>query len=238
MNPNATHIKHVVIAAAFIGAAIFGITRYHDASIELAKIDAATKEKVAIAQRDIAVAQASKQTAQQSIVTTDADTARKLASLQSQLNSKPDSSQIKTIIQEALPGVKTVEAKDAQGNAVLAVADTQENRDKINQADASFKSCRFSLDGCEANRLQFENVIKADNLIIERKDTQIKGYEDEIKKLKTFGKGGNFWARTGRVIIPVACAGAGAYLGANKGTKSAAIGAVSGGALCAVTVRF
>jgi hypothetical protein len=170
----------------------------------------------------------------------DADTKKKLDSLQRQLDSKPDSSTIRSIVEQAIPGVKTVEAHDDQGNKVLAVADTQANRDAINQKDVEFKSCRFNLDDCQQKQANFEAIIDAQKIQLAAKDDTIKTQAGTIKEYQRFGKGGNIFSRTMRVGLPIACAAGGAYL-ANKARtdgKGAAIGAATGGTLCAFSFHF
>lgn len=240
MNPLhwSTHAKHVVITGGLCLTAIFCLRAWKDGQVSLAKIESETRVKVAEDQKAAAAAQKVKETAGKAIVVNDAATNAKLADLQRQLNAKPDSAQIRSIVETALPGVKTVQATDAAGKPVLAVEDTQANRDAINAKDVEFKSCKFSLGNCEQNTLLYKQSLDADQVIIGRQNDQIKSDEGEIKKLKTAAKGGNFFARTARVIVPIACAGAGAYLGANKGTKGAAIGALAGGGACALTFHF
>lgn len=240
MNPLhwSAHAKHILIAAGILITAFFCLRAWKDGAVKMAQIESETKIRVAESQKIVAQAETGKEAAQKTIVVNDSNTTARLNELQRQLNAKPDSAQVKTIIETALPGVKTVQVTDAQGKPVLAIEDTQANRDAVNQMDVAFKTCTLKSANCEANTLQYKAIIENDKTIIGQKDLQLADYEKEVKKLKTFGKGGAWWARTGRVVIPLACAGAGAYLGANKGTKGAAIGALAGGGACALTVRF
>lgn len=227
-----THVKHLLIAVVICVVVWFGVSRWSETRMKLAQIESASAEKIKANDAQAATALSQAAAANQQI---DATTKAKLDGLQAQLNSKPTTEQIWGIVQSVLPGVQVVQAKDQQGNAVIAVADTQANRDAINQADVSFKSCKFNLDDCQQKSA---NNLAALNVVIAAKQSTIEAQTLEIKQLKEWGKGGNFWSRTGRVALPVACAGAGAWLGANKGTKGAAVGALAGGGACALVWRF
>lgn len=242
MNPLhwTAHAKHIVIAAGILLTAFFGLRAWKDGAVKMAQIDAETKIRAAESQKVVAQAQEGTQAAQKTIVVNDSNTTARLNELQRQLNAKPDSAQVKSIIETALPGVKTVQATDAQGKPVLAIEDTQANRDAVNQMDVAFKSCTLKSSNCEANTLQYKAIIENDKTIIGQKDLQLIDYEKEIKKLKTFGKGGNWWSRTGRVAIPAGCGAAGAGLAAQGGVKpkGVALAGLLAAGTCALTIRF
>jgi hypothetical protein len=176
--------------------------------------------------------------------TIDKNTKARLDALQAQLNTKLNTDQAKGLVQNMLPGVQTVAAKDAQGNDVIAVADTQANRDALNQADVNFKSCVFNRDDCLAKQKNFLDIIAADNQKIGERDATINTLKEDNKKLKSFGLGGSVFKRTLRVAVPIACAGGGAYLagrfrsGQQNQGEAAATGAVVGGTGCALMFHF
>lgn len=177
------------------------------------------------------------------IAQTDTDTKRKLAALQTQLDKKLDTAQAKEVVQGLLPGVKTVEAQDAEGHKVIAVADTQENRDVINKASVDFKACIYNRDDCQTKQKEFMNVIAQDNLKIGELTSTNDTLSKENKKLKSYGMGGNFMKRTLRVAVPIGCAAGGAFLASrfksgNQQGNAAATGAMIGGAGCAITFHF
>jgi len=234
------HLKHLLIAAGALLVCWFGVTRYADMRVELAKITAGSAEKIKANEATQKQAQTTIDTAQHNISAIDADRDRRLDGLEKQLNSKPDSAEIRATVEQALQGVKTVEAKDAQGNAVLGVADTQENREAINKADVAFKSCRFNLDDCTQKQTQYQTIIAGKDVQIGALKDTVKTKDDTIKELTRFGKGGNFWARTGRVIIPAGCGAAAAGLAAQGGIKpkGVALAAVISAGACALTIRF
>jgi hypothetical protein len=232
------HLKHVLIAAGALLLCWSGVRAYVDMRVKLATITSGAAENIKANERSVQAAQVTIDAATTGNQQIDQQARHKLADLQRQLDSRPDSAQIRSIVQAALPGVKTVDARDAQGNALIAVADTQANRDAINQADVAFKTCRFDLDDCRQKQQNFQSIIDAQRTQLSAKDDTIKEQGNTIRELKSFGKGGNFWGRTGRVLLPVGCAGAGAYLGATKGSKGATVGALAGGGVCAVTFRF
>lgn len=172
---------------------------------------------------------------------------RQLAGVQAQLDAKPNSEQVKQIIQSALPGVQTVTAHDDKGNAVIAVEDTQANRDVINQKDADFKACKFNLDDCETKQKNFETIIAGKDTQIQTQlgtitalNATIAAQNGTIKEQSRFGKGGNLWSRTGRVAIPIACAGLGAWSASQANAKPKTIGIAAGGAgaVCAFAFHF
>lgn len=249
--------KHIIILAIAAIALLFvGMAwlRAHDAwkdmqadlrvhsKEEKAADTTVQKNQAMVADGDKSIAQANKNIGQ-----IDADTRRKLDGLQAQLDSKPDAAQIRTIVQQALPGVKTVEAKDAAGNSLIAVADTQENRDLINAKDVAFKSCQFNLDDCQQKQKQFQAIIDTQGQQISALQgsvTALKTSNDtltgDLKRAQQFGKGGNIWARTGRVAIPAGCGAAGAGLAAQGGLKPKGVLLASGisALTCAFTFRF
>lgn len=234
------HIKHLLITIGILLLGWFGLRAYVDMRVKLAGIAAASAEKIKANEKTVAVATGNIAADQKSIVVIDQDTKRKVDGLQAQLDSKPNKAEISGIIQAALPGVKTVEAKDAQGNEVLAVADTQENRDVINKKDVEFKTCKFNLDGCQQKQQQFLDIIGNKDTIIAAKQETIVTQAGTIHELTRFGKGGNFWSRTGRVWIPSACGATGAGLAAQGGIKPKGIGlaALVSAGICAVAIRF
>jgi hypothetical protein len=260
MKDHMIHLKHVLIAAGVLLVVWMlgwrGLNAWKDVQANIrvrdVKIDQnsatvkANETTVATAQKTVEIAQASNKQL-------DAERDRKLNALQAQLDSKPDSEQIKAIIKAALPSLTGVtETTALDGTRLLSVPDTQENRDAINKTDVAFKSCRFSLDDCTAVRKNFEEVIvpgfntqiAALNGTIAAQKNTIELQKGDIADLKSFGKGGNIWARTGRVLVPLACAGGGAYLaskhqqGQNSNGNAAAIGALVGGGVCAITFHF
>jgi len=235
-----THAKHLLIAAGCLALLWFVASRYMETRVKLATIQATSTEKIKANDKTFQQAQTSIDTSSKNVQAIDTDTKQKLAGLQQQLNSKPDSEQIKKIVQGLLPGVQTVQAKDAQGNPLIAVADTQENRDKINEADVAFKSCRFELDGCQRKQTEFLNTITQQGVQIEALKGTVQTLKETNKELTRWGKGGNFWARTGRVAIPVGCGGLAAWLAskAKADARATGIAAIGGGATCAFSVRF
>jgi hypothetical protein len=170
---------------------------------------------------DSAVTTAQKTVDQASVSNNQIDdrTARQIAGLQQQLNAKPDSEQIRAIVQAALPGVKTVAAKDAQGNAVLAVADTQENRDAINSKDVEFKTCKFDLDSCEQKQKNFIDIIAAKDVQLAAKDDSIKTLKENLDRVKKdAGVAQGFKARAGEWLLRGAIA-YGSYKIGQAGSK-------------------
>lgn len=248
----AHHFLYPILAAIVIFCGLAWL-RAHDAWKDFQADKRVAEEKIktnnaAVTKNDATVATAQKtvEAGTASNAKIDNNTAAELAKVKQQLASKPDSAEIQAMLKAAIPGLALQQSKDAGGNAVLAVADTQANRDLLNQVDADFKSCKFDRDGCEAKNKNFTEVIvpalntqiQALNGTIAAKNDTIAQREKELKAATSFGKGGNIWSRTGRVLIPIGCAGAGAFLGANKGTKGAAIGALAGGSVCAIAFHF
>lgn len=234
------HIKHCLIAAGVLALCFFAVRAYVEMRVKLATIAAASAEKIKANEKTTAVATTNVATDQKAITVIDQDTKRKLDGLQAQLDSKPNKAEISGIIQAALPGVKTVEAKDAQGNSVLAVADTQENRDAINKKDVAFKTCQFNLDDCQQKQARYLDIIANKDTIIAAKQDTINTQSQTIHELTRFGKGGNFFTRTFRMAVPAGCGATAAGLAAQGGVKPKGVflaGIISAGA-CALAIRF
>jgi predicted secreted protein len=197
--------KHIIgYGAAALALLLLGYCwlKAHDAWHDLQGDLKAGQVRVKNNDATVATAQKTVDAAATSNQQIDDKTARQIAGLQQQLNSKPDSAQIRAIVQDALPGVKTVEAKDAQGNSVLAVADTQANRDAINQAEVSFKSCRFELDGCQQKQKNFLDVIAAKDQQLAAKDDSIKTLKENLDRAqKASGTSKGFKARAGEWLL-------------------------------------
>jgi hypothetical protein len=212
------HIAGYGAAAVLLLLVGFCWLKAHDAWHDLQGDLKAGQVRVKSNDATVATAQKTVDQAATSNSQIDDKTARQIAGLQQQLNSKPDSEQIRAIVQGALPGVKTVEAKDAQGNSVLAVADTQANRDAINRMDVDFKTCKFELDGCQQKQKNLMDTIAA-------KDTQIAAKDDSIKTLKenldraekASGTSKGFKARAGEWLLRGAIAFT--FYEAGKGSK-------------------
>jgi hypothetical protein len=236
--------KHYVgygIAAVVALAIASAWLRAHDAWKDM---QADIKVRDAKIQQNTATEHAAQSTinqAQSSNTAIDAATKLKLDGLQAQLNSKPDSDEIRTILQQSMPALKGVsETKAADGTAMLSVADTQENRDIINRRDADFKACVFNRDDCEQKQQNYLTIIAAKDVLIKTKNDTISEQGNTIKEMSRFGKGGNLWSRTGRVAIPIACAGFGAWSAAQANAKPKTIGiaAAGAGAVCGFTFHF
>lgn len=254
MTAHMVHLKHVLIAGGVLLVVWMlgwrGLNAWKDVQQKIAVREVKIEQNASTVKANdqaIAVSQKTVTAAENSNKQLDADRDKKLNALQSQLDSKPDSEAIRRIIQQELPNLKGVQVSTAaDGTQMLSVPDTQANRDAINGNDVAFKSCRFNLDDCSAARKNLEEtIVPGLKFQIETLNGTIAAYKStidlqkgDIHDLQSFGKGGNIWARTGRVLIPIACAGAGAYLGASKGTKGAAIGALAGGSVCAITFHF
>lgn len=174
-------------------------------------------------------------TAQASNVAIDNETKRKLADVQAQLNSKPDSEQIKAIIAAAIPTLPVKSEKAPDGSQKLYIDDTQENRDIINKHDADFKTCKFSLDDCQQKQANDKAIIDQQTIIIALKQATIDQNEKDLKKATSFGKGGNIWSRTGRVAFPVGCAALAAGIASQvkASPKTTLIASGASGAVCA-----
>ena len=241
MNPQhwSTHVKHIVIAAGALAVCFFCVRAYVDGEVKKAEVIASSAENIKANEAKAADAQKTITQATASNTQIDADTKRKMDGIQAQLASKPDSEQIQQMITAAVSGLKGLQqTKAPDGTALLSIPDTQENRDAINETDASFKACRFNLDDCQQKQQNFLNIIAAKDQQISAKDDTIKTLTGENKRLSSWGKGGAWWARTGRVALPIGCAVAGAYLGGSRGTKAAAVGAGAAGAVCAFSFHF
>jgi hypothetical protein len=248
-------LKHALIAGAIL--LVFWelgwrtINAYKDVQKNIAARDVKIEQNNATVkanEQTVTKAQTQVDTGLTAIHAGDAERDRKLNDLQAQLNSKPDSEQIKKIVQDAMPNLKGFQViTGADGKQYLSAPNTQENRDAINQQDVAFKSCKFSLDDCANARRTYETLIipgyvqqitAMKGTIAAQNDT-IALKDSDIKDLKRTAKGGNLLNRTLRVGVPIGCAGAGAYLagksqqGNNQG-KAAAIGALAGGGACAL----
>lgn len=168
-----THIKHFLITVAIIAGLLIGLKMYAAYQTHIAEVMAKRDEQ-------IAANQATVKQSQNVINTSSINTAKQLAALKDQLNKKLDSTQAKTLISGMLPGVTAVSTKDDKGNPLISIPDTQENRDKLNQASTDYKSCVFSRDDCMIARKQYETVI------IPSKDSTIKLQADQIVDLKKY----------------------------------------------------
>lgn len=237
MNLTKHHILYPILGVVvlFLGLAWL---RSHDAWKDMQADLRVATERVKLNNTTIVTQSKVVSQAETSNKTIDLDTQRKLASLQAQLSSKPDSAQIQAIVKAAIPSLRgVISTTDNTGQAILSVPDTQENRDAINKTDVAFKSCRFELDGCTAKQANYLIEIEALKATTAAQKDTIDTQAQSIRELKSFGKGGNFLARTTRVAVPVLCAVGGAYLGASRGPKAGAIGAAAGGLTCAFAFR-
>lgn len=234
------HLKQLLIAAGILAVCCFGVHAYVEMRVKLTQIQTASAEKIKANEKTAAVANGNIAADQKTIAVIDQETKSKVNGLQAQLDSKPDSAQIKAIIQAEIPGLKMVAAKDAQGNAVVGFTDTPENREAVNRKDVEFKTCKFDLDGCQQKQARYLDIIANKDTVIAAKQATIDTQAGTIKELTRWGKGGNIWARTGRVIIPATCGAAGAGLAAQGkiSGKGVAIAALASAATCAFTIRF
>lgn len=172
----------------------------------------------------------------------DADTKRKLASIDERTAKQLSSDDVRAILKEEMPKLDIQKTKDAAGNDVLAVVDNQANRDILNHADGAYKTCKYSLDDCQQKQANFFDIIKqkedfavAQKQIIDAQGNTIDLLHKDLKEATSFGKGGNIWSRTGRVMFPVGCAGLAAWGAsqANASPKVIGIVSISSGAVCA-----
>jgi hypothetical protein len=231
-----------IIAVVFIIVVFVGYQwlKAHDAWKDFQKDLAVSQEKEKQNKKEEVKATGVITTAQASNISIDNETKRKLANVQAQLNSKPDSEQIKAIIAAAIPALPVKSEKAADGSTKLYIDDTQENRDLINKHDADFKTCKFSLDDCQQKQANDKIIIDQQAAIIVLKQASIDQTEKDLKKATSFGKGGNIWARTGRVAFPIGCASLAAW-GASQAKASpkvTGIASVSSGAVCAFKFHF
>lgn len=168
-----THIKHFLITAALITGALIGLKMYAAYQTHIAEVMAQRDEQIAANQNTV-------KQSQNVITVKDTETEAKLADLRRQLNQKLDSNQAQGLIKTMLPGVNVTSTKDQQGNSLISIPDTQENRDKLNQVSTDYKSCIYNLDACSTARTQYEKVI------IPAKDDTIKRQADQIVDLKKY----------------------------------------------------
>ena len=167
-----THIKHILITIALIAGALIGLKMYASYQSHIAEVMAQRDEQIA-ANKTTVVA------SEKVVTSADLELAKQLAVIKTQLSQKIDSNQAKTLVGNMLPGVQVTSTKDTQGNPLLSIADTQENRDKLNKADSDFKSCKFSLDDCLIARQEKDKQLAA-------KDSTIKLQADQIVDLKKY----------------------------------------------------
>lgn len=162
------HVKHIIWAVAFAVSVIGGLAIRGKFEERKAQIEA---------DRDKAIAanQVTSKNAQQAVGTIDAQTKAQIANLQAQIASKPSSAELRAILATSLPGAGAVQATtDARGNAVLAMADTQANRDAINKAVIDHQICLTGLDGCNKEKAKLEEALAADQSTIELQQKDIK----------------------------------------------------------------
>lgn len=254
MNDTMVHLKHVLIAAGVLLVVWMlgwrGLNAWKDVQQKAAVRDVKIQENTATVKANDQALAASQKTvtaAENSNQALDAERDRKLNALQAQIDSKPDKAQIQKILQEELPNLKGLqETTAADGTQMLSVPDTQTNRDAINQGDVAFKSCRFNLDDCAAARKNLEQTIVPGlnqqiailNGSITAQKSTIELQKGDISDLQKFGKGGNIWARTGRVAIPSSCGAAGAGLAAQGGLKPKGIVIAAGASALACALAF
>lgn len=255
MNTSTHHKVYLTVIAVIAVSCAFAWLHEHDAKKDMERDKAVSEVKVQqdkdIVHKDdlkIKADDTTVKTATTANIQIDKDTKLKLDALQAQLNSKPDEATIKALLQQEIPKLQGVQvSKDQSGQQLISVPDTQENRDAINKQDVDFKACVFNRDDCEAKQKNLitiiaarEDTIAAQVQTIAAKDDTIKEREKTISEMSKFGKGGNFWARTGRVAIPATCGAAGAGLAAQGGLKPKGVaiaGLISAGT-CAVTFHF
>lgn len=234
-------IAVILLVACFVGYKAF---KAHDAWKDLQKDLAVSQQK--IAQNNQVEKQATVvETKATSNIAADtasnaainADNKQQMQQIQNQLASKPDATQIIALVKAAIPSLTV-----SNSNGQLSVDDSQANRDAINVYDASYKSCKFDLDDCQKKQANYLDIIKqkddfavAQTQTIAAKQSDIDELTKNLKEATAFGKGGNIWARTGRVLLPVGCASVAAW-GASQAKadpRTTIIAAGASGAVCA-----
>lgn len=154
--------------------------------VEAYKVDRMAKRDEVIAENQVKAANAEKtvQNAQEANRGIDAQTKAQISQLQVELASKPDSTQIRAIVEASLPGVKTVSATDAMGLPVLAIPDTQETRDAINRAATNAKICNVNLSDCEAKQANFQTIIQSQQTELNADKSTISLQQKDITDLR------------------------------------------------------
>lgn len=244
-------IAAVLIVLAFVGWQAF---KAHDAwkdfQRDLAVSNERIKQNQAVEKKDNAtIATATSNIAADNAknAAIDSDTKKKLDGVTQQLSKQLTTDDVRAILQQEIPKLNIHSTKDQNGNQILAVADTQENRDILNQADGAFKTCKFTLDDCQKKQANFLDIIKqkddtiaAQQETIKAKQATIEEKDRSLKEATSFGKGGNIWSRTGRVAFPIGCAVTAAW-GASKAKADPKVVAIAGGSaggICAFKFPF
>jgi hypothetical protein len=157
------HVKHVIwaITAIIVGVGIFWVRGIYET--RQAQIMKDRDVEISKNQATVANAQKTVQNAQQANTAIDYQTKAQIAQLQQQLAARPDSAQIRAIVEAALPGTQSVVGRDAQGNPIIGFADTQGNRDVINQAVTNAKICNVNLSDCQQKQANLNTIIGAQN---------------------------------------------------------------------------
>lgn len=177
MNPThwSTHVKHVVVVLLIAGGAMgcFWLRGLYET--RQAGIMAERDKQIAANQQTVKQSQGVIDGSQKVVTQADVDLAAQLAALKAQLAQKLSPAEAIALVNSLLPGANASSTKDAQGNPVISIPDTQENRDRLNQASGAYKTCQFNLEDCAKARQQYETVI------VPEKDKQLKADTDTIK---------------------------------------------------------
>jgi hypothetical protein len=230
-------ITVILLVALFVGYKAF---QAHDAwkdfQAKLAVSEALEKQNKQVETKATTVIG----TAQAANVNIDSNLNNKLKDMQSQVNSKPDTNQIKALIAASIPALPVKSEKAADGSDRLYIDDNQANRDLINKHDADFKTCKFELDACEQKQANSAIIIQQKDVIIAAMQNSLDLKTKDLKDATNFGKGGNIWARTGRVLLPIGCAGLGAWAAsqAKASPKVIGVATVSSGVVCGFKFHF
>ena len=251
------HSVYMCVIAVVIVGAVVGFCAWfkaHDAWKDFQRDLAVSQERIKqsqqIERKDVAIeATATNKIAKDnsSNVAIEAALQKNLAPVNAQLAKQLSGDDVVAILKRELPNLAVTQTQDASGKPVFSVDNTQANRNLLNQADASFVSCRFNLDACQQKQQNFLDIIAQKQTIIDAQKETIAAKQatnDELKsnlkEATSFGKGGNIWARTGRVVFPVGCA-VGAAWGANRAkldSRATAIVTGASGAVCAFKFHF
>lgn len=227
----------VLIILAVVGFFAF---RAHDAWKNLELQNAVKDERIkGITEAKIKPAENTVTTLTQANTGISSKEAKDIAELKERLKTVPTREEMPAIIQQAVPGLQAVAAKDEQGKPVLAVADTPENRDAINKATVDYQVCKIGLFGCQAREENYKAIVAQKDLIIQGKTEQISIRDDQIKKLKEYGRGGNTLTRVLKIGVPLGCSGLAGWAAHRAGSnpKATGIAAFGGGAVCAISIH-
>ena len=176
-NPHMLGYGALIAVLVFAGVAWL---RAHDAWMRAAAIREAQDSVIKVNQDIITKAQ------QHSEQVTQRET-QQVAAIQKQASSPATEAQVKTIIQALLPKAE-VQTIQAPSGPLLAVPDTQENRDAIVKAQVDFQVCGVRLDACTQRAADFQ-IISAGQ---DRNYAAIAKERDAYKQAAQRGHG--FWA--------------------------------------------